>query len=233
MRIGHASSGNNIAGDQTGNEVCIRNYYNKPWEYILRAKNQKVAEAMATACEKGCANNCIGYSQANRNSLRSQASLANWDLARIKKDCDCDCSSFMTVCAECAGIAVPYFGSNAPTTRTIDTAFLSTGFFNKLTDVRQEILMRGDVLVAPGAHTVMVLDNGSAVEVKYPTIARGSRNEYVFAWQTYLSLLGYYRGEIDSIYGRQTELAVAEYQKDKGLPVTGSIDLDDWESVGK
>lgn len=175
MRIGHASLGesgikNQKAGDQTQKEVCIREYYSKPWDYVLRAKDRKIAEKMAKACEDGCKNDCIGYDQNQRNTLKSQAVISNYDLSKIKVDCECDCSSFMTVCAECSGIKIPYNGSNAPTTSTMKNAFLSTGMFDILYEAKYisspDYLMRGDILVKSGSHTVMVLDNGSKLTPK-------------------------------------------------------------------
>ena len=55
--IGHASIDENgnaaygSAGDQTKKEVCTRNWYNKSWDVVLRAKDPKVAEKMAIICE--------------------------------------------------------------------------------------------------------------------------------------------------------------------------------------
>lgn len=237
MRIGHASSGNDIPGDQTGKEVVIRGYFSKPWSYVIRAKDLADAEKMAQACEKGCNNACIGYSQARRNTLKAQAVIANYDLSKIKMDCDCDCSSFMTVCAECAGIKIPYSGSNAPNTATMLDAFLSTGRFEVLRDQRylntSNYLRRGDILVRLGSHTAMALDNGKAVDTIYPSLRRGMKNAYVSSWQIFLSQLGYYKGSIDGIFGGQTEEAVKQYQKAVGLPATGIIQLRDWLSVGK
>ena len=171
-KIGHASLGSNgkisgdVSGDQ-GKEVCVREWYNKPWSYVLRPKNNIIANKMATACEKGCANNAIGYDQSNRNSLKTQAVACGMDLSKITTPCECDCSSFMTVCAECAGIQIPYNGSNAPTTSTMKDAFMSTGQFDLLTDQKyltsDNYLKRGDVLVKPGSHTVMALENGISV----------------------------------------------------------------------
>lgn len=176
MRIGHSSidennkAKNGKAGDQTGKEVCIREWYSKPWDYVLRCIDSDKAELMAKACESGCANNNIGYDQNQRNTLRSQAILNHYDLSKIVTPCECDCSSFMSVCAECAGISVPYNGSNAPTTSTMKKAFMSTGLFEYLTDkkytTQNTYLKRGDILVKSGSHTVMVLDDGIAPEKK-------------------------------------------------------------------
>lgn len=174
-QIGHSSidergkiSGG-VAGDQTKKEVCTTSWYKKSWSYVLRAKDKNIAEAMAVACEKGCANNHIGYDQGQRNTLRTQAKLCGMDLSRIVTDCECDCSSFMSVCAECAGIPIPYTSNNAPTTSTMKTAFMNTGFFDLLSDEKyltsDKYLKRGDIIVAIGSHTVMVLSDGELADI--------------------------------------------------------------------
>lgn len=172
-KIGHSSidergkASGGQAGDQNGREVCFSSWYDKKWGYVLRPKDKTVAERMATACEKGCSNDMIGYDQNQRNSLKTQAVACGMDLSKIKTPCECDCSSFMTVCAECAGIKIPYNGANAPTTSTMQKAFMSTGAFDLLTDSKyltsDKYLKRGDVIVKPGSHTIMCLEDGSKV----------------------------------------------------------------------
>ena len=175
MAIGHASIDENRktkggqAGDQTKKEVCTTSWYKKNWSYVLRPIDKKIAEDMAIACEKGCANNHIGYDQNQRNTLRTQAKLCGMDLSKITTDCECDCSSFMSVCAECAGVPIPYTSNNAPTTSTMKTAFMNTGCFELLTDedylTSDKYLKRGDVIVAVGSHTVMVLNDGELADI--------------------------------------------------------------------
>jgi hypothetical protein len=126
-----------------------------------------VAEKMAKACEAGCANDKIGYDQYQRNTLRTQAKAVGWDLSKITVACECDCSSFMTVCAEAAGINMDsaYTSGNAPVTSTMREKFEATGAFEVLTDSKyltgSSYLKRGDILVNESAHTAMVLSNGA------------------------------------------------------------------------
>lgn len=176
--IGHASidergkvAGGN-AGDQSGKEVCTRSWYAHSWAYVLRCKNEKIANTMAISCERACANPNIGYDQNQRNTLRTQAQKCGYDLSKITTPCECDCSSLMAVCAECAGVPIPYSGMNAPTTSTMKNAFLATGFFEVLTDSKYltsaNYLKRGDILVRPGSHTIMVLENGTSATATVP-----------------------------------------------------------------
>ena len=183
VKIGHASidergkAKSGTAGDQTGKELCTRTWYAKGWNVLLRPKSATVAEKMAKACEAGCGNSKIGYDQNQRNTLRTQAKAAGWNLAKITKACETDCSAFMTVCAEAAGVNMSgcYTSGNAPTTSTMRAKFKATGAFEVLTDSKyltgDAYLKRGDILVREGSHTVMVLSNGSKVGSSSKTVS--------------------------------------------------------------
>jgi Putative peptidoglycan binding domain len=54
----------------------------------------------------------------------------------------------------------------------------------------------------------------------------------VAAAQEQLSRQGYYRGEIDGIFGPETRLAVSRYQRDHDLRVTGYLTADTLEALG-
>ena len=68
---------------------------------------------------------------------------------------------------------------------------------------------------------------------KQPTLKIGSKGEYVKAWQTYLSMCGYYHGAIDSDFGRQTQEAVKAWQKANGLVPDGIIGPASWKKLNK
>ena len=55
-----------------------------------------------------------------------------------------------------------------------------------------------------------------------PIVRKGDCNEYVRAWQTFLSINGYNCGPIDGIFGDKTEAAVIKWQADH--PVCGKAD---------
>lgn len=207
IKIGHASIDENAgikngaSGDQTGREVCIRTWYAKPWSFVLRCTDEAKAEKMAAACEAGCDNPNIGYDQNQRNTLHTQAKQAGYDLSRITTPCETDCSAFICVCAEAAGITIPYNGTNAPTTSTMKTAFTATGMFEVLTASKYVTgdawLKRGDILVKPGSHTVMALENGSMANAGAPAVSY-SFQDFVKDIQTALG------AAVDGIPGSET-----------------------------
>lgn len=173
VRIGHASidergrGRNGAAGDQTGREVFTRNYYNMGINVVLRPKSAAVAEKSAKACEAGCANNHIGYDMDQRNTLHTQAQRVNYDLSKVNVNCESDCSEFMTICAIAGGVKSLEHTGNAPTTSTMRRAFSESGAYEVLTDKKytgsSDYLKRGDICVAEGHHTFMILSNGAKV----------------------------------------------------------------------
>lgn len=169
MQIGHASIDENgkikggKAGDQSTKEVCVRSWYNKNWQYVLRCKDRNKANAMAEFVKQICANDNVGYNQDRRNTLEKELVANNWNVNKIGK-CDCDCSSFMVVAAMSQGIAIKHNGNNAPNTSSMRKAFQNTGMFEVLTNskylVTDTYLLKGDILLKEGSHTVMALENG-------------------------------------------------------------------------
>lgn len=171
--IGHSSIDENgkarggQGGDQTGKEVCKREWYKASWDVLLRCIDPAMTEKMAVACEQACDNNNIGYDQNQRNSLNTEAKKVGYDLSKITTKCECDCSSLMCICAIAAGIpeSALYQGGNMRTTRNMRAAFKATGKFEVLTDKKyltaDTYLKRGDILVNEGSHTIMVLGNGA------------------------------------------------------------------------
>lgn len=65
----------------------------------------------------------------------------------------------------------------------------------------------------------------------YPTLKKGSKNDYVFHWQKYLNISGFFCGLEDGIFGKNTELAVKQYQLSKGLEADGVIGPKTWNSL--
>lgn len=166
VKIGHASIDENgkgqggTAGDQTGKEVCTRNWYNKPWICVIRPKSATHAEKIAKAMEQACANNKIGYDKSQRTTLYTQAKACGWDLSKITTACETDCSALVAVCVNAAGITV----SKDIYTGNEKSALNATGKFEILTASKyltsDAYLKRGDILLASG-HTAIVLSNGS------------------------------------------------------------------------
>jgi glucan-binding YG repeat protein len=151
------------AGDQTGEEVYIRTWYDRPWNCVLRCTDSTVAERFAYAMERAARNNHIGYDMNDRNTLYKAASKVGWDPGLVTTDVECDCSSLVSVCLIYAGISsdLMYQNGNCLTTGTLRAALLSTGKFEVYTssDYTDTFtnLKRGDILLYEWHHTAGVL----------------------------------------------------------------------------
>jgi His-Xaa-Ser repeat protein HxsA len=66
----------------------------------------------------------------------------------------------------------------------------------------------------------------------YATSGQSAANATVSAVQSELAKLGYYNGSIDGSLGDQTEDALARYQEDNDLSVTGTVDAATLQSLG-
>lgn len=198
VKIGHAvgdergSGRGGAAGDQNGKEVLFATWYKKDWDFIIRAKDPKVAEIMAITCEQGVENPYIGYDKGQRNTILTEARKVNFNLSAIKTPCECDCSSFMCICAIAAGVPENklYISGNLRATTTMKSAFNKLkDMFDIYTDTKyrttDEYLKRGDIVVNVGSHTFMVLSNGAKagesekIEVEIPKAPEISTNSGV------------------------------------------------------
>ncbi len=66
-----------------------------------------------------------------------------------------------------------------------------------------------------------------------PTLSKyGSRGNEVISIQTKLKQLGFLQGNVDGIYGSQTQAAVRNYQKSRGLQVDGIAGPQTLKSLG-
>lgn len=256
VRIGHASLSEKgiygVVGDQTGKEVLLQDWYDKGWHCILRPLDPNVAEKSARLCEAVCRNDKVGYSQSSsdvtgRNSLRRQLLENGWDIDKIGK-CNCDCSSFMAVCAEYAGVNMQpqYTYGNAPATSTMRVKFAKTGAYSVLKDSKYrrspDYLMRGDILLREGSHTAMVLTDGAKVctdryESRYElgerVLRNGCEGADVEELQKMLIRLSAKQCDEDYLvgawgadgdFGDATEAAVRAFQRDSALDITGVVD---------
>ena len=182
VKVGSANGDeyNNAAGgrsgDQTGGEVGTQNWYVHPkgWRG-MRAKSDAVAEKIASAMEKACANDLIGYDQSQRLTLYNKAKKVGFDPSKVTEACETDCSALVRVCLAYAGIMVGdfYTGDEYET-------IMATGKFTEIPASQltsASFAKRGDVLVTRGVgHTVICLGTGSKVKTTSKTGTKTTTN---------------------------------------------------------
>lgn len=149
IMIGQASKGETgikgqIAGNQTGTELNVKPYYqHKQGWRVFRAADDTSQNRIAYAMLRAVKNRCIGYDQANRNTLLEASQKYSYDPGEVKVDVECDCSSLVRVCCYYAGFRLPDFN-----TASEPQVLLKAGF--KEVQIDQKTgngLMIGDILV--------------------------------------------------------------------------------------
>ena len=170
VKIAHASINENgkisggKAGDQTGKEVCIRSWYSKPWNVVIRFKSldmrQKVADCMIRAAN----NPRVGYDQPDRNSLLRYARKVGYDPYKVTALCGTDCSAVVTLACIYAGVpeSALVVNGNSATTSTLRKRLEATGkvetFTGKDYTAKTENLLVGDILLSEGHHVAVVVE---------------------------------------------------------------------------
>lgn len=169
------------SGDQTAKEVCIRTWYNKPWNYVLRIKNTKVRKQFANNMIDLAKANYAGYDQNQRNTLLTQAKKVNFDFSKITTKCECDCSSAVTICILGAiykvlgkeeyekAYKVLVVDGNCATTSTLRSRLNKLDMINaysndSYTDGTSKAVF-GDIYIKEGSHVVCYIDDGNKVSL--------------------------------------------------------------------
>lgn len=193
--IAHASIDENgkakggTAGDSTKKEVCIRTWYDKGWDYVLRIINEKVRIQFANNMIDIANNNNIGYDQNQRNTLLTQAIKVDFNFAKITVKCECDCSSMITI-AYLAAVykvlgkeeyerqkAVLVVGGNCATTSTLKSRFTKLKvvevLYSKIYVAGTSKAVFGDIYNKAGSHVVAYIDDGKKKTYRKPLAITG------------------------------------------------------------
>ena len=156
------------AGDQTGTEWRVINWYNRPWKCVLRHPNADVRAMIASMAKAAANNNLIGYDQSQRGTFWTNLADSNYDPAQITVACEADCSSGVAAIVKGAGYRLGIDAlkkvSTACYTGNLRAALKAAGF-EVLTDKKyltsDAYLLEGDILLNDGAHVATNLTNGA------------------------------------------------------------------------
>lgn len=244
------------AGDQTGNEWRIRDWYNRPWNCVLRHPLAEVRACLATLAVKAAENNMIGYDQYQRDTYGKALEAAGWDPTRITTKVESDCSKGVidniVATGHILGVEklINYSGTYTGNMRNaaklagfqIITApkYLASG----------EYLLAGDILLNDAHHTCTVITNGTKSEGQaatpyetkteeyemLPLIKKGSKGYVVEHLQRTLNQADYKDKKKltpDGDFGWKTLGQVILYQKARGLAPDGEVGSNTWRSLYK
>lgn len=162
------------AGDQTGTEYQIMNWYSRPWLCVLRFEDSKIAAMIANMATKAAQNDLIGYDQGtagnsnDRYTFWQHLKASNYDPAQITVACESDCSASTAAIVKGAGYRLNNAKLKAVsiylTTRNMRAAMKAAGA-KVLTDRKYltsgDYLKAGDILLNDNHHVAIAVTSGS------------------------------------------------------------------------
>lgn len=158
------------AGDQTGKEWRMRDFYLRPWTCVLRYPDQKVALKIAQLGIDAALNDRIGYDQSQNRTYLKQLKAVGWEPSKITTPCEADCSAGVCANVTAAGylLGIPALQNHTGTyTGNMRSALTKAGF-KLLTDSKYltsgDYLLPGDILLNDGHHTATNVTVGKKVK---------------------------------------------------------------------
>ena len=200
---GHDESGQysgGQAGDQTGGEWQIQEWYNRPWNVVLRHPDKNIGNMLAELAREAANNPNIGYDQNQRTSFYWNLMGVDWRPSRITTPCETDCSAgvaalviatgYLSCNKDLQGISPDIYTGN-------ERAALVSAGFEALTDEKyrtsDRYLLPGDILLLEGHHTAINLSYGSEViPVKYDYEQLGWNKDSTGWWYAWGHMKGEY-----------------------------------------
>ena len=166
------------AGDQTGTEWEIKEWYSRPWDVVLEPPSKVAADTIAEMAIEAAHNEYIGYDQANRTTFDTELQKATWP-KDIRTACEADCSSGVAAIVRATGRVLNDAKMAAVSrdayTGNLEKALVSAGF----TAHREEKYLEspdyvgnGWILLCTGHHTAISVSTGSKWEEKKVAITR-------------------------------------------------------------
>lgn len=232
------------AGDQTGREVKVGNWYNFGQNVVLRFKSRKKAKKAAACMRELCIKNYVGYDQRQRTTLWDKLKALKWDYKKLKTPVETDCSALIAVCINAAGIKI----SKNCWTGNLKAACKETGEFTVFIDKKyltsDKYLEVGDIILNEKAHVIMALEDGILADVKKSSTTSKGKQKYTGTFPSLPTrgyfekgdegvqvkrvqrFLNWYLGcslDVDGSYGDKTIAAVKDFQRKCAITVDGSF----------
>lgn len=156
------------AGDQTGSEWWIINWYDFGQNVVLRHPDAKVRAMIADMARAAAENNMVGYDQSQRETFWQQLKKANYRPEDIKTKCEADCSSGVAAIVKGAGYRLgdkklqevsPKVYTGNERAALVAAGFKALWASKYLTS--GDYLLAGDINLNEGSHTNICVTNGS------------------------------------------------------------------------
>jgi len=227
------------AGDQTGTEYQIMNWYDRPWLCVLRFEDKKIAAMIADMAKKAAENDLIGYDQGtngnynDRYTFWQQLKASGYDPAKIKVACESDCSASTAAIVKGAGYRLKNSKlqnvSIYLTTYNMRAALQTAGaklLLDKKYLTSGDYIMAGDILLNDNHHVAIAITSGDKAGASSDSkgyLSKGDTGADVKTMQEMLIKAGYSCGSYgaDGDFGSGTDAALRKFQKENGLTIDG------------
>ena len=159
------------AGDQSGKEWWIINWYDQGWQCILRHPDRRVREYLAELAIEAAKNDNVGYDQSQNRTYWAELQKVGYWPKKITTPCEADCSAGVIANAMAVGHLLnidALKNINATYTGNMRPGFRAAGF-QVLTDRKYltsgNYLMPGDIILNDAQHTATNIGYGKYVTV--------------------------------------------------------------------
>lgn len=183
------------AGDQTGTEYQIMNWYSRPWLCVLRFEDKTIADMIADMATKAAQNDHVGYDQGtvgndnDRYTFWQQLKANGYDPAKIKEDCESDCSASTAAIVKGAGYRLGIEAlqnvSIYLTTYDMRQALKNAGA-KVLTDFKYlrsgDYIRAGDILLNDDHHVAIAVTSGVKAESSETTTSDAEKKQNTVAY---------------------------------------------------
>lgn len=158
------------AGDQTGNEWYVRDWYDFGQNVVLRHPDSKVRALIASMATEAAQNDAIGYDQGQRETFWQQLERCGYIPSKIGTRCEADCSSGTAAIVRAVGYRLGNdLLKQVPTwlyTGNMREYLVKAGFYT-LTDSKYlrsgDYLSTGDINLNERTHVNITVTNGGKV----------------------------------------------------------------------
>ena len=237
------------AGDQSGREWWVCNWYDYPWDCVFHHPNKEIRKKLAELATAAAKNDHMGYDQSQRLTFWYNLQDVGYDPSKIKVNCEADCSSGVAAIVKAVGFLLNDERmkgiSISSTTRNLKAQLAAMGF-----EVRNgqkylksdDYASAGDIWLNEGLHTTINVTDGKYADktepddyylLKVRTLQNGMKGSDVYLLKCLLAARKFLRveGAIGGTFGDGTVAAVARFQKKMGLEPDSIVGINTWNAL--
>lgn len=238
------------AGDQSGREWWVCNWYDYPWDFVFHHPNKQVRQTMARLATASAQNDHMGYDQADRLTFWYALQDAGYDPSKIKVNCEADCSSGVAAIVKATGYLLNDDRLKAisisSTTRNLRPQLIAAGFElrNGVQYIKgDDYASAGDIWLNEGCHTTFNVTDGKYAEqtepvndyytLKVRTLQTGMKGTDVHVLKCILAARTFLKTNkpIGGTFGDVTAAAVTRFQKKAGLAQDAVVGINTWNAL--